>query len=349
MTLRVARAQAPFDRTAINFDAALIVVVLVVLFCTAALVWWRVGRELDVIDRIAARIEPDAILPIAGEISLEGVPAELRRFVESVNHSTLALGNALAHERRWSRDLAHELRTPIAELRTLLDVAISFPQVHDAHTVQVQARAIAIDMDTLVSSLLLMSRVESGMEQILLHTFDLHAELLLLTHKQTHWRLDVPAPFWVYTDARLLKIVLSNLVNNAIAYAVPADSVKIATIETQEGGVALAISNGAPALKAEDIAQMHKRFWRKSAKTDVSGRSGLGLSIVSALCEMLNLRLSLQLSAQQVLTVRIDGLQLGTTPENGTTEKEIAEKEIAEKEISEKEISENLTRTKARQ
>ena len=316
VTLRVARPQAPLDRTAINFDAALVVAVLFVLFSTAALVWWRVGRELDVIDLIAARTDTASGLQGDSAISLDGVPKELCRFVESVNRSTRALTRTLERERRWSRDLAHELRTPIAELRTLLDVAISFPEAHNAHTVQLQAHAIAMDMDTLVSSLLLMSRVESGMEQICLQSVELHSTLNQLICKQLDWQLEMPSPFWIQTDPHLLKIVLSNIVNNATAYADPAYSVRlVATSNAITGLATLEISNGAPLLAPEDLTQMQLRFWRKSGKSGVGGRSGLGLSIAYAVCEMLKLRVSLHLSDFAVLTVRVDDLQLVAPPD----------------------------------
>ena len=310
VTLRVARAQAPLDRTAVSFDVGLIAAVLVVLLSTASLVWWRVGRELDVIDLIAARTDPGANVQGGATISLENVPKELLRFVESVNRATRALAQTLERERRWSRDLAHELRTPIAELRTLLDVAISFPKAHNAQTVQRQARAIAIDMDSLVSSLLLMSRVEAGIEQICLQAVELHSVLKLIIVKQVDWQLEMCAPFWIQTDPHLFKIVLNNLVNNARAYADPANSVHIVvTANAMTGLAALEISNCAPKLSPEDIAQMQMRFWRKSARADASSHSGLGLSIAYALCEMLKLRISVRLSAQQVLTVRIDDLE----------------------------------------
>lgn len=319
VTLRVARAQSSLDRTAVNIDVALLVAVFVVLLSTAALVWWRVGRELDVIDLIAARTEWNAAAPNAFAISLDGVPKELSRFVSSVNRSTHALAATLARERRWSRDLAHELRTPIAELRTLLDVAISFPEAHDARTVQVQARAIAIDMDALVSSLLLMSRVEAGIEAITVQAVELHTTLCALIPSPLsplNLRLEMVSPFWIRTDPHLLKIVLRNLLNNAAAYAEPLNSVQITAGNSAAAGcAALEISNRAPSLSPEDLTQMQMRFWRKSGKADVSGHSGLGLSIAFALCEMLKLRVSLHLSASQVLTVRVDDLQLLAPPE----------------------------------
>ncbi len=311
VTLHVARAQPPLDRNEINFDVALVVAVMVVLFSTAALVWWRVGRELDVIDQIAARTSRSPNFQGDASISLDNVPKELVCFVESVNRSTRALAQALERERRWSRDLAHELRTPIAELRTLLDVASSFPEAHHAHTVQREARAIAIDMDSLVSSLLLMSRVEAGLEKICLQASELNSMLNQIISKHWDWRLDVSTPFWIQTDPHLLKIVLSNLIINAAAYADPTNSVRIVVIGNATTGLAsLEISNDAPTLTPEDLSQMPMRFWRKSEKADVGGRSGLGLSIAYALCEMLKLHISLHLNAQQVLTVRVDGLQL---------------------------------------
>jgi signal transduction histidine kinase len=306
-----------------RLHASLVALVVALLAITGLLVWWRVGRELNAIDRLAEqarRIGQSQHEPV---MSLTDVPQELMPLILRINESSESIAKAMERERRWSRDLAHELRTPIAELRTLLDVAISFPEAHDAQKVQAQARAISMDMDSLVSSLLLMSRVESGTEGITLQAMDLHAELAALSRKHPAWHLAVPAPCWIQSDPRLLKIVLSNIVNNALAYAEPLNSVRITIIETGVAGqIALEISNGAPALKSEDLAQMTKRFWRQSVNADEGARSGLGLSIASALCDMLNLKLLLELSEAKVLTVRIEALH--TSRRTGDTADKLA-------------------------
>jgi signal transduction histidine kinase len=293
-----------------RLHASLVALVVALLAVTGMLVWWRVGRELNTIDRLAEQARRIGLSQHEPVMSLTDVPQELMPLILRINESSESIAKAMERERRWSRDLAHELRTPIAELRTLLDVAISFPKEHDAKKVQEQARTISMDMDSLVSSLLLMSRVESGIEGIALQAMDLHAELAALTRKRPEWQLAVPAPCWIQSDPRLLKIVLSNIVNNAFAYAAPLNSVRITVIETGAAErIALEISNGAPALKPEDLAHMTKRFWRKSGNADEGARSGLGLSIASALCDMLKLQLSLQLSDAKVLTVRIEALK----------------------------------------
>jgi|GEM_PF-2059222 len=297
-----------------RMHVSLIAVVIGLLAVTGVLVWWRVGRELNAIDRLATQAGRIGQSQNEPAMALAGVPQELMPLILRINESSESIARALDRERRWSRDLAHEMRTPIAELKTLLDVAQAFPNAYTPQQVQAQASQIAGEMDALVSTLLLMARVEGGLEQVSQQPIDI-SELcgaILAGIKDTdisQWTTQLENFPVVKSDAALVRMLLSNLIGNARSYAEPISEVYLKA--ASENGVGFfEIKNRAPHLQAADLAQMTQRFWRKSGNQENGVRSGLGLSIAQALCDILALKLTLNLDAEQFFSVRIDGWKI---------------------------------------
>jgi two-component system, OmpR family, sensor histidine kinase QseC len=210
--------------------------------------------------------------------------------------------------------LAHEIRTPIAELKTMLDVAQAFPNAYTPQRIQDEASQIAQEMDALVSALLLMARVEGGLDQLNPQPVAI-AELCgailagIKDEALSQWTTQLEESLIVQSDAALVRMLLSNLIGNARSYADPRSEVYIQS-GIENGASFFEIRNRAPHLRVDDLAQMTQRFWRKPGNHENGVRSGMGLSIAQALCEILKLRLSLALDANQIFSVRIEGWQV---------------------------------------
>jgi two-component system, OmpR family, sensor histidine kinase QseC len=309
--LHVARDMDVLTGVEARLHASLIAVVILLLSVAGTLVWWRVGRELDMIDRLAEQAQRIGKSQSELAISLEGVAIELMPLVMRINESSESIARAMDRERRWSRDLAHEMRTPITELKTMLEVAHAFPSTYTPERVQEQASQIAQEMDALVSALLLMARIEGGLDQVGALPVDLSALGLSILdsikdESVRAWQLSLTQPLLVQSDAALARILLSNLIGNARSYAEPKSDVAIvAAIES--GEVFFEISNFAPHLNQDDLTQMLGRFWRKPSDSSIGIRSGMGLSIAHALCEILQLRITLNLDENKRFSARLTG------------------------------------------
>ncbi len=309
--LHVARDMDVLTGVEKRLHVSLIAVVILLLSAAGTLVWWRVGRELDMIDRLAEQAQRIGKSQNELAISFEGVALELTPLVMRINESSESIARAMDRERRWSRDLAHEMRTPITELKTMLEVAHAFPSTYTPERVQEQASQIAQEMDALVSALLLMARIEGGLEQVGALLVDLSALGLSILdsikdESVRAWQLSLAQPLLVQSDAALVRILLSNLIGNARSYAEPKSDVAIvAAIES--GEVFFEISNLAPHLNQDDLTHMLGRFWRKPSDSSTGIRSGMGLSIAHALCEILQLRILLSLDDNKRFCVRLTG------------------------------------------
>jgi two-component system sensor histidine kinase QseC len=225
-------------------------------------------------------------------------PAELQPIYAALNELLHRLEQGFERERRFSADLAHEMRTPVAELKMLGEVALKWPDQADpelpAHTL-----AIASQLENLIEALLTLARLESGETALQLSTVDLSA----LCHdclqpcaekveaKQLDLHLRSEPGLTMETDARLLRIILSNLLTNAVEYA-PAST----RIEIQLDPSSITIANAAPELTQEHLPQLFDRFWRAEKSRSNSAHSGLGLSLARQAASAIGCRLDASLS-----------------------------------------------------
>lgn len=227
---------------------------------------------------LAARIDAGSL---AARFSAEDLPAELRPIAGRLNDLLARLETSFERERRFSADLAHELRTPLAELRSLAECALKWPEARDPEADR-DTLAIAVQMETLVTRLLTLARGERG--QLLAQC----EAVALAPFVAAVWR-----PFAARAQARglrvelavavaeapadpvLLRSLLANLFDNAVDYTPPAGEIII----TGNAAGKLQVANTAPDLTPEDVAKLFDRFWRKEAARTGGEHAGLGLNL----------------------------------------------------------------------
>ncbi len=230
-------------------------------------------------------------------VRLSKPPADLVPIVDALNAALNKLDDAFTRERRMTADLAHELRTPVAELKSITDVARQWP---DDAALQArcatQCHAVADRMTRLVSALSRLARIRTGQSWAAAEVIDLRQHMLdswrLLRTRASarEQRFDLaqgPAAH-VRSDPDIVESVLSNLIQNAIEHAPPGSLIE-ARIGTEPGGAALSLSNPAGALTAREAANATRAFWRgDGARTGVQ-HAGLGLSIVADIARVADL------------------------------------------------------------
>lgn len=273
--------------------ATALLLVLLVVLALAPLLVRRGLRPLADLDAAMRDIGPDH--PAR---RLAAVPtAELRPLVVRFNAVLARMDAGLAREREFAAGLAHELRTRLAELRALAEVEARYPSARERAELLAEFGAIAVELDATVSALLLLTRIESGLEHPRIETVVL-APLLTRLHARLAARAAarevVLPPFAVGTttalraDSALLEIVLANLLGNAVEYA-PAGAAVTLIADTR----GVLIANPAPELGAADLARFGQRFWRK--REDRGGHAGLGLALAAAAARAQGLQLTFRL------------------------------------------------------
>ena len=235
----------------------------------------------------------------------EAMPSEITPIVTRLNDLIARLEQSFERERRFSGDLAHELRTPLAAIRATSEVAAKWPEQSSSDDFHEIAQSAARLQQT-VDSLLVLSRLETASADVISETVALGplVDECLALHidraKQRDLKFDLrldPSPT-LETDPRLLRIIITNLIANATEYAPPGSEIVIAATDSAPF---LCITNLAPDLTPEDIPRLYDRLWRKDASRSDSAHAGLGLSIASSCAVALGLTLKAELDGSDVL------------------------------------------------
>ncbi|MFY2762589.1 ATP-binding protein [Arenimonas sp. MALMAid1274] len=261
---------------------------LLALPLLALMVWLAVTWASRGLLRISAEIEsraPDRLAPI----QLDRVPKEIQGLVKAVNGLLSRLDSALARERRFTADAAHELRTPVAAVKVHADNLRTARSEDERGESQEQLDASVRRIERAIGQLLVMSRVESGTATRDQAPVDLAALVqrqvedyaCLASQRGITLQLQV-APGQVVGDSASLDGLVRNLLDNALRYAPTGGRVHLG-LHADQGQVQLSVEDSGPGVPADARERVFERFHRELG-TGVEG-SGLGLSIVAQVLE----------------------------------------------------------------
>jgi len=284
-------AQAQDERDAIATQTALRTLVpfvaLIPLF--GALIWLGVGRglrSLDAMSRAVAKRRPDAMAPLAER----DLPEELQPLAGSLNGLLARLSEALAAQRRFTADAAHELRTPLAALKLQLDLARRTAPAPPTAAALNDLEAGVARASHVVEQLMTLARVEpealaqqrTDCDLVAIASDAVVARAALAADKTIDLGLARAAPAHVSGDPASLAILLSNLIDNALRYTPRGGRIDIA-VDRDDAGATLSVADNGPGIPADDRERVFDRFYR-GAGIDEPG-SGLGLSIVKRIAD----------------------------------------------------------------
>ncbi|MEO7723262.1 MAG: ATP-binding protein [Chthoniobacterales bacterium] len=236
------------------------------------------------------------------------LPAELLPIAHRLNDLLTRLDASFTRERRFSADVAHELRTPISELRTLAEVALQWPDDPAATQGALEdALAIARQMEAIATQLMALARCEAHLLEVKSEPVplrDLIGEIspafaAQARSKELALEIDLPSESCWRTDRAALRSILGNLLSNAFEYGEPKTAVTL-KMERNGAGDCLLLSNINRNLAAEDLPHLFDRFWRKDQARSSADHSGLGLALAKAYSDALGLKLETRLERAQI-------------------------------------------------
>jgi two-component system sensor histidine kinase QseC len=282
------------------------------LAMTAFLVPWFLKRGLRPLEQLAAEAEKINAETLTLRFPTDGMPRELLAIAERLNALLVRLEQSFERERRVSAALAHELRTPIAELRNLAECALKWPDSRDPETDR-DALAIARQMEAVVTHMLTLARSETGQLRPALEAVDLAQAVtqawkpLLSEAEEKGCRLQFqPVELRVKADPVLLHSILGNLLENAVEYS-PVGAVVEVALANNPDSFSLTVSNPAPDLTREDIGRLFERFWRKEQARSGGLHAGMGLSLVRSFARVLGWEVTARLESGAMLAIRVSG------------------------------------------
>ncbi len=261
---------------------------LIVLPLTVIVLYFGVSRGLRPLELLAQQIgqrNPKLMEPI----EQEGVPEEITPVVESLNELLGQLGEALESEQRFTANAAHELQTPLAAIKT--EVQLCQRQAVDENSRRMLER-IAARVDRAshtVEQLLTLARLDPGVG-IQTEAVELRSLLSEVIAETAHIAVDGDLSFnfsdgsalMVSAERESLAILLRNALINAFRYATPGSEVSV-ELELAKGGVCLQLSNDCEPISQHHFDQLRQRFYRLPGSAGTG--AGLGLSIVQRVAD----------------------------------------------------------------
>jgi signal transduction histidine kinase len=255
---------------------------------TVPLVRVVLGRGLAPVEHLADRTAEIGAATLDQRLRVDDLPIELQPIAAALNGLVARLQRSFERERRFSSDVAHELRTPLAELHTLAEMGRQWP---DQATPEAFGEALTItqEMEAMIVKLRQLARTESGTGPMDLQPVALSASIhaawepLRAQADARDIRL-VPTLIdaTIVTDPLLWRSIVSNLLENAVTYGPPGSAIGV-----EADADHIAIRNPAGDLNSDDLPNLFDRFWRKDAARTGYGHSGLGLSLVRGFCDLL--------------------------------------------------------------
>ena len=243
-------------------------------------------------------------------ISTEHVPMEVEPLVGSINSLLKRLNLAFENERHFTAHAAHELRTPLASLKI---EAQTLQRMVDNEAVQRALQRIIIRMDSaahMVSQLLTMSRVELGSELQGMRSLDLAEQTHVLISdmdraiqaRNIDIKLNSTGKIWVNAEPDMLKILMNNLLDNAVKYS-PKNGVIHISVCQDKSDISLEISDSGRGISEDEYGKVFDKFYRILGSGETG--TGLGLSIVKRIVQIHNGQVILEKSKLGGLQVRV--------------------------------------------
>lgn len=270
-------------------------VILMVLFVIARLIAGRSIKPINAIIETSDIITKDNL---KSRIPLPINRDELYTLSQTINNLLDRIENTIEREKQFTSDASHELRTPLTVIKGTLEVLIRKPRTTEEYHQKINFCVSEVDrLNHLVDQLLLLARFENQTKSLQIETVCLNTIILdsisrystKIQAKHIHIVTDFSKEYYVQNDAYLLSIIINNLVSNALKYSKENTELNIRLSDKNER-IECQITDFGIGIPAVDLQKIFDQFYRsKSIEHSGIRGSGLGLSIVKRLCNLLHI------------------------------------------------------------
>jgi len=265
--------------------------VMAVMVIIAAIFGWLMARRalsgVEEVTRTAIEISKGAM---DKRVPFKARGEEIERLATTFNYMLDRINLLIRGMREMSDNIAHDLRSPLATIRGVAEMALTTSTTEEEH--RAMAATMLEECDRLlgmVNAMLDIAEAESGAGEIKLEEVDLvrvvrqACELFeaIAEDNGVTIEAELPESCVVYGETRKLQRIVANLLDNALKFTPPEGTVSV-SLKADKGQVAIAVSDTGIGISEADLAHVFKRFYRCDNSRAQHG-SGLGLSLVKAI------------------------------------------------------------------
>jgi two-component system OmpR family sensor kinase len=289
-SMRIISSAAELEATLSRVDEWFLLGLLVSASLAAALGWTLAGRLLQPVDAMARAAEQITAAEPSARLPIHHAQDEIGRLGRSFNGLLVRLDDALSQQRRFLADAAHELRTPVARMRTLAELTLQTPPTGDGAREAMEL--ISIDLlhaSKLLDELLQLARADAGermqrpervfMDDVVMDALRVWRPVAATGRVGVAIEQMNEAP--VSVDLLLARRLVDILLENAVRYT-PAGGRVETRVGVEHDRVVLTISDSGIGISPADRPHVFDRFFRGAASRAMSPEgSGLGLPIAA--------------------------------------------------------------------
>jgi len=290
--IQVGEPLAPLTETLQDIALTLLAIAPVALLLSAAGSYWLAGRAFRPILRLTHAARDIEAEDLHERVPVPAARDEVRDLALTLNGMIGRLERAFGQQRRFVADASHELRTPVAAIRSMTDVALTDTAASQDELIATirGVNAEAERLGHLISDLLALARADAGQssvenEPVRLDTLAAGAAAVaqpLATERGLTLDVLIQEEIVVQGDEVRLTQVAMNLIDNAVRYTATGGRI-VVRVTAIEGQAHFSVADSGMGIAAEHLSHLFERFYRVDpARSRADGGSGLGLSIVES-------------------------------------------------------------------
>ncbi|MFV7235636.1 ATP-binding protein [Flavobacterium sp. ZB4R12] len=283
--------------------------ILIVLFLIARLIAGRSIKPVTMITETSSRITKDNL---KDRIELPHNKDELYVLSKTINDLLDRIESAVEREKQFTSDASHELRTPLTVLKGTLEVLIRKPRSQSEYEEKINYSISEVNrLNNLVDQLLLLARFENQKQSLKIEKVYLNALILdtltLYSEKINNEKINIKYSFstdyFIESDNYLVSIIISNIISNAIKYSYENGEISI-LLSKENNKTICSISDNGIGIAKDDLDKIFNPFYRSNPTNhpEIKG-SGLGLSIVKRITQLLHIGFEIHSEINQGTTV----------------------------------------------
>ncbi|MDZ4254720.1 MAG: heavy metal sensor histidine kinase [Sulfuritalea sp.] len=269
--------------------------------------WVVVRRGLAPLQAMRARAAGVTADRLDTRLSLDAVPVELAELAETLNEMLARLEDSFQRLKDFSSDLAHELRTPISNLMTETQVALTRARSPEEYREVLASNAEEYErLARMVGDMLFLAQADHGLVVPRREAVDLAQQVRELFDffdalaEEKGLRLTLTGSGEVSGDKLMLRRALANLISNAIRHTPPGGTIQVA-IEACSEVTKLSVENSGEPIPQEQMSRIFDRFYRGDPSRHAGGEgAGLGLAITRSIVQAHGGEISVRSTADAV-------------------------------------------------